>query len=165
MKTLVLFFITCTIAMNLSGQNHLTFSIQVFELQKSIDFKIPQSIFFIIKGDVSQFKNFVVLSNQLKNEFKETGILVHTDFDFSDSETKVVDKDIMVLDLTGLDRDSFETEMLLDFTSLKTDKSLRFALKSKEGEMLIQGHFEFLENEITPETSLSISNKILALFD
>lgn len=156
---------TCMIAKNLSGQNHLTSSIQVFELQKSIDFKIPRSIFFIIKGDIAEFENFVTLANALKNEFKKTGIRVHTDFDFSDSETKVLDKDIMVVNPIGVDRKSFEMEMLLDFTSLKREKSLHFAMKNKENELLLRGYFEFLKNDITPETTLSISKSILALFE
>lgn len=153
------------ISMVVFGQHTEESTLQSKTIYKSIDFKNPQSIFFEIKGDISQIENFVTLSSQLKNVFKETGILVHTDLDFSDSETKVVDKDIMVVNLTGLDRNTFETEMLLDFTSLKTENKLHYELKSKENEILLQGYFEFLENGMTPEISLSISKRILALFD
>lgn len=153
------------ISMVVFGQHTEESTLQSKTIYKSIDFKNPQSIFFEIKGDISQIENFVTLSSQLKNVFKETGILVHTDLDFSDSETKVVDKDIMVVNLTGLDRNTFETEMLLDFTSLKTENKLHYELKSKENEILLQGYFEFLENGITQEIALSISKRILALFD
>lgn len=165
MKILLLICMICLIGTKINGQSNLTSSIRLVEIQKSVDYKNPQSIFFEIKGDISQIENFVTLSSQLKNVFKETGILVHTDLDFSDSETKVVDKDIMVVNLTGLDRNTFETEMLLDFTSLKTEYKLHYELKSKENEILLQGYFEFLENGMTPEISLSISKRILALFD
>ncbi len=153
------------ISMVVFGQHTEESTLQSKTIYKSIDFKNPQSIFFEIKGDISQIENFVTLSSQLKNVFKEMGILVHTDLDFSDSETKVVDKDIMVVNLTGLDRNTFETEMLLDFTSLKTENKLHYELKSKENEILLQGYFEFLENGITQEIALSISKRILALFD
>lgn len=153
------------ISMVVFGQHTEESTLQSKTIYKSIDFKNPQSIFFEIKGDISQIENFVTLSSQLKNVFKEMGILVHTDLDFSDSETKVVDKDIMVVNLTGLDRNTFETEMLLDFTSLKTEYKLHYELKSKENEILLQGYFEFLENGITQEIALSISKRILALFD
>lgn len=153
------------ISMVVFGQHTEESTLQSKTIYKSIDFKNPQSIFFEIKGDISQIENFVTLSSQLKNVFKEMGILVHTDLDFSDSETKVVDKDIMVVNLTGLDRNTFETEMLLDFTSQKTENKLHYELKSKENEILLQGYFEFLENGITQEIALSISKRILALFD
>lgn len=165
MRVILLSFIISLICLKNFGQEKVNATIHLKEVQKTANFKIPNSILFIIKGNVEHFENLFDLTTQLKKQFKNTNIKIDSEFDFKDSEKKVVDTDIMILKNYDFDRNTFETEFLLDFTNIQLEKLLSFEFKNKEDKILIKGIFEIGDNKNNFETNELISKRILELFE